>query len=253
MRQYKKYEERVIPIEGCIAAHYGFTLLELLIVIAILALLAALLIPVFSQVREKARQTTCLANARQLGSAILMYTQDYDEVLPAATNITAGINTQFPHLRTVLTGYVRDAAIWWCPSETRPSPWEAVSHPTPGMNDPAFSGAGTSYAYKSRNAVSPPSNRNGNLAGEPFSGVSNPASVWLFWDADSQYSRHVGGQQDNFQALLCRWRSAPGQVATFTDGHAKLVNNIPYPQYWENMSLDGHGANPSPGTGCASQ
>ena len=60
----------------------GFTLIELLIVIAIVAILAAILFPVFAKVREKARQAVCSSNERQIGLAILSYTQDYDEVLP---------------------------------------------------------------------------------------------------------------------------------------------------------------------------
>jgi len=59
----------------------GFTLIELLVVIAIIAILAAILFPVFAQAREKARCTTCLSNTKQMGSAILMYGQDWDETV----------------------------------------------------------------------------------------------------------------------------------------------------------------------------
>src|SRR5436309_11390314 len=60
----------------------GFTLIELLVVIAIIAILAAILFPVFAQAREKARSSTCLSNQKQLGTAMSMYIQDYDERFP---------------------------------------------------------------------------------------------------------------------------------------------------------------------------
>jgi prepilin-type N-terminal cleavage/methylation domain-containing protein len=66
------------------AAFYGFTLIELLVVIAIIAILAAILFPVFSQARAKAYQATCLNNTRQIAMAVAMYTQDRDEILPYA-------------------------------------------------------------------------------------------------------------------------------------------------------------------------
>lgn len=69
----------------------GFTLIELLVVIAIIAILAAILFPVFSQAREKARQATCMNNQRQIAAAVLMYVQDNDETLPTSDVVWSGL------------------------------------------------------------------------------------------------------------------------------------------------------------------
>lgn len=68
------------PLRGCRPA--AFTLIELLVVIAIIAILAAILFPVFAQARESARRTSCLSNMKQMGTSTMMYVQDYDETFP---------------------------------------------------------------------------------------------------------------------------------------------------------------------------
>jgi len=70
----------------------GFTLIELLVVIAIIAILAAILFPVFAKAREKARQSSCLSNMRQLGTALRMYCQDYDERYPLFGYVIPGFS-----------------------------------------------------------------------------------------------------------------------------------------------------------------
>jgi prepilin-type N-terminal cleavage/methylation domain-containing protein/prepilin-type processing-associated H-X9-DG protein len=92
----------------------GFTLIELLVVIAIIAILAAILFPVFARAREKARQTSCLSNLKQLGLASRMYASDYDEhVVPGQLSDAPGSNRIWVQL---LQPYVKNAQVFLCPS-----------------------------------------------------------------------------------------------------------------------------------------
>jgi prepilin-type N-terminal cleavage/methylation domain-containing protein/prepilin-type processing-associated H-X9-DG protein len=96
---------------------YGFTLIELLVVIAIIAILAAILFPVFAQAREKARAIACLSNCKQVGLGLNMYVQDYDETLP----ILFSCNSNPPDrngttAQLLIQPYVKNAGVWTCSS-----------------------------------------------------------------------------------------------------------------------------------------
>ncbi|MFO8082296.1 MAG: prepilin-type N-terminal cleavage/methylation domain-containing protein [Armatimonadota bacterium] len=95
----------------------GFTLIELLVVIAIIAILAAILFPVFARAREKARQSSCLSNVKQINTGIMMYTQDYDEMLPKARFWYTGSNRPYLYTRAVKP-YVANEQIFICPSDS---------------------------------------------------------------------------------------------------------------------------------------
>jgi len=110
----------------------GFTLIELLVVVSIIALLTAILLPVFFSVRGKARQTVCVSNLRQIGLAIALYAQDSDDLYPAGTdpsdtdthpNIWAsttyyGQVQTMPPLTDILAPYIHNQDLWHCPSDS---------------------------------------------------------------------------------------------------------------------------------------
>jgi prepilin-type N-terminal cleavage/methylation domain-containing protein len=94
----------------------GFTLIEILVTIAIIAILAAILFPVFARARENARRTSCLSNIKQIATALVMYTQDYDEMLPLYRFTSPlAIGGQYNSLQA-LYPYVKSTQVFICPS-----------------------------------------------------------------------------------------------------------------------------------------
>ncbi|MDR3709582.1 MAG: prepilin-type N-terminal cleavage/methylation domain-containing protein [Capsulimonadaceae bacterium] len=112
----------------------GFTLIELLVVIAIIAILAAVLFPVFATAREKARQSACSSNEKQIGLAMVQYVQDYDETTPYAP-ASWSVGGKWLGVGYYLAPYIKNGDVWYCPSD--------VVHT--GTDDPNF--WNVSYGY----------------------------------------------------------------------------------------------------------
>ncbi len=120
----------------------GFTLIELLVVIAIIAILAAILFPVFARARENARRASCQSNLKQIALGIMQYTQDYDETFPRAVTVptTAAANTGFPYgWADAIQPYLKSTQIFQCPSEAEP--------PSSNPVDIAATGSYNDYWY----------------------------------------------------------------------------------------------------------
>lgn len=116
----------------------GFTLIELLVVIAIIALLAAILFPVFGRARENARRSSCQSNLKQIGLGIAQYIQDYDERFPAVWVDGGGGSGNYDNAAdlawsTVIQPYLKNPQIYQCPSE--PQRGTAIPYLTTGYTD----------------------------------------------------------------------------------------------------------------------
>ncbi|MBU2595423.1 prepilin-type N-terminal cleavage/methylation domain-containing protein [Patescibacteria group bacterium] len=188
---------------------HGFTLIELLVVIAIIAILAAILFPVFARAREKARQTSCLNNARQQATAVLMYVQDYDETFPMSAYSPDGIRLYT--MLDVVSPYMKNWQIMECPSGQREFSidWIAAVF---GLT-PATPGLWTGYMWNF--AVF----EDGNVTGAvpPISLAEIEYSVETAMIYDGTLARNASYNSP----VLGRHNGTAN--ANYCDGHAKLV------------------------------
>jgi prepilin-type N-terminal cleavage/methylation domain-containing protein/prepilin-type processing-associated H-X9-DG protein len=173
----------------------AFTLIELLVVIAIIAILAAILFPVFAKAKEAAKKTACLSNTKQNATAVIMYTTDFDGSYPMVaygTNGTGYIpgSTVIYSVFDALIPYTKNKDIYTCPSAPKAIPWSSV----PASAATVLGGLGMSSATDIRNAslapnfrlfedtaVNAPFGKNGPVVNE--SGLPMPVDTIMFYDA----------------------------------------------------------------------
>lgn len=223
----------------------AFTLIELLVVIAIIAILAAILFPVFAQAREKARQTSCLSNMKQVGLGLLMYVQDYDEnypradywdsrppLNPAASGTFAARVNHYKWPAWVLP-YTKNVNIFRCPSRTRDQiAWDQNGE---------YKGDGYALNLSVSGRPLSPSGENPSFLGGTLAGLQTPADTWVLMELRNQISfSYVSSSGVLWPAALREsWTAylmpsgvpdklnAPhsdGLTFSYADGHSKWMN-----------------------------
>jgi prepilin-type N-terminal cleavage/methylation domain-containing protein/prepilin-type processing-associated H-X9-DG protein len=223
---------------------HGFTLIELLVVIAIIAILAAILFPVFAQAREKARASSCLSNVKQLATACTMYVQDYDEQMVPTYQYYAGFSGNVNYLRwwyDMIMPYCKSWAVLQCPS--------GRGHNTVGQTKIDFvngvGGVWNSYGTCSNTVCV------GSFgSAKPYAGVVEPANtIWIgeslrgpeLWTRDGLWGwtcpkNEIPTGRRPASQLVCD-RHNGGANYAFVDGHAKWLRKTT-PEMW-NYLKDG--------------
>ena len=211
----------------------AFTLIELLVVIAIIAILAAILFPVFARARENARRSSCLSNLKQIGLGTLQYLQDYDERYPMLHDDKNGnfsLDTNETAWAMIIQPYINNVQVYQCPSES-----------TTGSSSP-FNSAYTDYSY------------NQALATQSAAALTATSLTVMLFEGPTGNARANGNGGGG--ATTCKLAVLPGSATTgaaqrhlegsnflLADGHAKwYIGESPTssPSIWNNKCSPGN-------------
>jgi prepilin-type N-terminal cleavage/methylation domain-containing protein/prepilin-type processing-associated H-X9-DG protein len=208
----------------------GFTLIELLVVIAIIAILAAILFPVFARARENARRSSCASNLRQIGLGVMQYVQDYDEKYPHQQWTSGNEWLETPAWQ--IQPYLKSTQVFICPSKGRGAP------------DPSTVGQ-ISYGFNGLTFI-------GSSQGVSMASINSPAEVvyltdagmpWLdwFWCQNSYPTNatYGGGQNGRFQSQNIRHLGTVN--IAYADGHVKSmrVSRLRWGNFYDVHSASG--------------
>lgn len=198
----------------------AFTLLELLVVITIISLLAAILFPVFARVRENARRASCQSNMRQMGLAFVQYTQDYDETMPLAQlELAPAGSSDFLTWRSGIYPYIKNFQAYQCPS----NPKRSTTTSYDGNSVPGYPKFFRSYAANTSgfgNLVVPNNSKPKRLAA-----IETPAALLTFGESLSGQPYLRTDQSPNNGGSDDPWMFHHFNTANwvFADGHVKAM------------------------------
>lgn len=238
-------------LETGLEARAGFTLIELLVVIAIIMLLAAMLFPVFSRVRENGRRTSCQSNLKQIGLGLLQYTQDYDEKLVADwygadNNYTDPITT--PNARykwmDAIYPYVKSEQLFMCPSDTTTNPYIYYGNLTTAGRDYGSYGIvhGYGIAGAPTNTLTPPVSH--LTYGKQVSMAAVQVASTTVWVMDSSDfdTNNYQAQNNWYVAADPITNGNPRHMSNATERHLQTINVLYVDGHVKAVKLDAIGA-----------
>ena len=205
----------------------GFTLIELLVVIAIIAILAAILFPVFQKVRENARRASCMSNLKQLALGVTQYTQDADELFPSGGGFAGSgdPSTNGTNWAGQIYPFVKSTGVYRCPDD---STWYSghgnVSYGSMmdgWYNLNYWNAAGVDNACGNGCNGQNAALTNGST-GVSLNSVSEPATKGLLWDQDDNGSGAFAPYHDTDHSLGYK------KMMAFVDGHVKFIKASDY-------------------------
>lgn len=241
---------------------FGFTLIELLVVIAIIAILAAILFPVFARARENARRASCQSNLKQIGLGLLQYAQDYDESNPAVnvdvkTGINGGGSGSIP-IEVQLNPYIKSYELWKCPSDTSNPTWVPKSDLYDGnfsggnararsysMNYRIATASGTGYATGSGGKEDNDTGISNWQGASSIAEIQSPATTIAFSES-FPYGEAIGRQWAGWVSGCDNWRVAgrkPGQDYGTGCSEFSDASKVPSPGHFNRgnyLFADGH-------------